>query len=151
MIIDDVHRGIVKRRERKRLGRGVGSGQGKTAGKGHKGYFARSGSPRRLGHEGGQTPLLRRIAKRGFSNRYFAADVAIVNLSTLEAAFESGAQVNPAALVEKGLVAKTADAIKILGNGKLTKKLNVEAHRFSKSAEEKILAQGGSVAKIVKT
>lgn len=151
MILNDVHQGIVKRRERKRIGRGIGSGQGKTAGKGHKGFFSRSGSSRRLGHEGGQTPLLRRIAKRGFSNRYFAAEVAIVNLAALEAAFESGAKVDRAALVEKGLISGNADVLKILGNGTLTKKLNVEAERFSRSAEEKITAQGGTVTKITRT
>lgn len=150
MILDDVHRGIVKRRERKRLGRGIGSGQGKTAGKGHKGHSSRSGFSFRLGNEGGQTPLLRRVAKRGFSNRYFADEVSIVNLADLEAAFESGATVNVASLAEKGLVRANAEIVKILGNGQLKKKLKVEAHRFSKSAEEKITAQGGTVTKIVK-
>jgi large subunit ribosomal protein L15 len=150
MILDDIHRGIVKRRERKRLGRGIGSGQGKTAGKGHKGHSARSGFAYRLGSEGGQTPLLRRIAKRGFSNRYFAADVAIVNLADLEAAFEKGATVNAASLAAKGLIHSNAEVVKILGNGELKKKLTVEAHRFSKSAEEKIKAQGGTVTKIAK-
>ncbi|MGE3313979.1 MAG: 50S ribosomal protein L15 [Planctomycetaceae bacterium] len=150
MILDDVHRGIVKRRERKRLGRGIGSGQGKTAGKGHKGHSSRSGFSRRLGFEGGQTPLLRRVAKRGFSNKYFAADVAIVNLADLEAAFDKGATVNAASLAEKGLIRANADVVKVLGNGQLTKKLTVEAHRFSKSAEAKITAQGGTVTKIAK-
>lgn len=151
MILDDVHRGIVKRRERKRIGRGIGSGQGKTAGKGHKGHSSRSGYSRRLGSEGGQTPLLRRIAKRGFSNRYFADNVTIVNVAALEAAFESGAKIDRAALVAKGLARGNAEVIKILGNGDLKKKLHVEAHRFSRSAEEKITAQGGSVTKILQT
>jgi large subunit ribosomal protein L15 len=150
MILDDVHRGIVKRRERKRLGRGIGSGQGKTAGKGHKGHSSHSGFSRRLGFEGGQTPLLRRIAKRGFSNRYFADDVAIVNLADLEAAFPNGATVNAAALAAKGLIRANAEVLKVLGNGDLKKKLKVEAHRFSKSAEAKITAQGGTVTKIAK-
>ena len=121
MILDDVHRGIVKRRERKRLGRGIGSGQGKTAGKGHKGHSSRSGFSRRIAFEGGQTPLHRRVAKRGFSNRYFAADVAIVNLADLEATFDKGATVNAASLAEKGLIRANAEVVKILGNGQLTK------------------------------
>lgn len=150
MILDDVHRGIVKRRERKRIGRGIGSGQGKTAGKGHKGHSSRSGFAYRFGSEGGQTPLHRRIAKRGFSNRYFAADVAIVNLADLEAAYKSGETVNAANLAAHGLIRANAEIVKVLGNGQLTKKLTVQAHRFSKSAEEKIAAQGGTVTKIVK-
>ena len=148
MILDDVHRGIHKRRERKRIGRGPGSGQGKTAGKGHKGYFSRSGSPRRLGYEGGQMPLARRLAKRGFSNAYFAAKVAIVNVATLDGAFESGDTVTPETLAEKGVVKGGYDVIKILGNGELKKKLSVSAHRFSKTAEEKITAQGGTIERI---
>jgi large subunit ribosomal protein L15 len=151
MILDDVHRGIHKRPNRKRIGRGTGSGHGKTAGKGHKGEYARSGGKRRLSFEGGQMPLARRIAKRGFSNAYFSLKVAIVNLSSLEAAFESGAEVTPAALREKGLIPSKFDAVKILGHGQLKKKLNVSAHRFSKSAEEKIAAAGGSANVILPT
>ena len=90
MILDDVHRGIQKRRERKRIGRGPGSGHGKTSGRGHNGYFSRSGSSKRVGFEGGQMPLARRIAKRGFSNKRFAPVVVIINLSTLEKAFQQG-------------------------------------------------------------
>ena len=148
MILDDVHRGIQKRKSRKRIGRGPGSGHGKTAGKGHKGEFSRSGAKRRLSFEGGQMPLARRIAKRGFSNAYFSLRVAIVNLSALNDAFESGSDVTPDALREKGLVSGKYDAVKILGNGELSKKLNVSAHRFSKSAEQKIAAAGGT-AKII--
>lgn len=145
MILNDVHRGVQKRRKRKRIGRGTGSGTGKTAGRGHKGYYSRSGANRRLGHEGGQTPLARRIAKRGFNNKQFAAQVAIVNVAALESAFDDGSSVNPELLVKKGLAKGQFDVIKILGNGQLTKKLSVTAHRFSKSAEEKITAKGGSV------
>ncbi len=148
MIIDDVHRGITKKKKRKRVGRGPGSGHGKTAGRGHKGYYSRAGASRRTGFEGGQTPMFRRIAKRGFNNRQFAADVAIVNVSALERAFEDGATICPDALFEKGLASKRCDVIKVLGNGNLTKKMTVKAHRFSKSAEEKIAAAGGTVERI---
>jgi large subunit ribosomal protein L15 len=151
MILDDVHRGIQKRPERKRIGRGPGSGHGKTAGKGHKGEYARSGSSRRLSFEGGQMPLARRIAKRGFSNAYFSTQVAIVNLSAINKAFESGNSVTPETLLEKGLISGKFDVVKILGNGEVTKKLKVSAHRFSKSAERKITAAGGTVAVILPT
>jgi large subunit ribosomal protein L15 len=144
MILDDVHRGIQGRKPRKRIGRGTGSGHGKTAGKGHKGYYARSGGQRRLSFEGGQIPLARRIAKSGFSNNEFATAVAIVNLSALEKAFDKGSTVDLPALREKGLVSGKFDVVKILGNGELTKKLNVSAHRFSKSAEQKITEAGGT-------
>jgi large subunit ribosomal protein L15 len=149
MIIDDVHRGIQKHRKRKRIGRGTGSGSGKTAGRGHKGYGSRAGASRRIGHEGGQMPLFRRIAKRGFNNKQFAEKVAIVNVSALERAFDDGALVNPASLAEKGLAKGRLDVIKILANGILTKKLIVHAHRFSQAAEEKIVASGGTVEKII--
>lgn len=148
MIIDDVHRGIQKRKDRKRIGRGPGSGHGKTSGRGHKGYYSRSGSSKRVGYEGGQTPLARRLAKFGFSNARFAATVQILNLSQLEEAFEDGATVDPKTLSERGLVKGTYDVLKILGNGELTKKLTVRAHRFSKSAEAAITARGGQAEKI---
>ena len=149
MIIDDVHRGILKRKKRKRIGRGPGSGHGKTSGRGHNGYGSRAGSSRRVGHEGGQMPLFRRLAKRGFSNKRFALVVAIVNVSALDKAFEDGATVNLETLAEKGLAKGRFDVIKVLGNGSLTKNLTVQAHRFSKTAEEKIAASGGTVEKIV--
>ncbi|HEV7999275.1 MAG TPA: 50S ribosomal protein L15 [Planctomycetaceae bacterium] len=148
MMINDVHQGIQKRKARKRVGRGPGSGHGKTSTRGHKGFYSRSGSTYRLGYTGGQTPLARRIAKRGFNNRQFAPTVLIVNVAALEEAFESGASVNPQTLLERGLAKGAFDEIKILGNGDLTKKLSVEAHRFSKSAEEKITKQGGSVKRL---
>ena len=125
----------------KRSGRGIGSGLGKTAGKGHKGQKARSGGSIRRGFEGGQTPLYRRIPKRGFNNR-FATEYAIVNLKDLEK-FEDGTLVNAELLKSEGLVRKELDGIKILGNGTLTKKLTVVATKFSKIAEEKIQAAGG--------
>ena len=148
MMINDVHQGIRKNKPRKRIGRGPGSGTGKTSTRGHKGWYSRSGTTNRLGYTGGQTPLARRIAKRGFNNRQFAPMVLIVNVSALEAAFDSGEAVTPQTLMERGLAKGAFDEIKILGNGDLTKKLSVEAHRFSKSAEEKITKQGGSVKRL---
>ncbi len=121
-----------------RRGRGHGSGNGKTAGKGHKGQKARSGAPR-AGFEGGQMPLYRRIPKRGFTNRN-SLDIVIVNLS----AFEDGSTVDVNTLIEKGIVKNPRDGVKILGNGELTKKLNVKANAFSASAKEKIEALGGT-------
>ena len=123
-----------------RRGRGHGSGNGKTAGKGHKGQKARSGAPR-PGFEGGQMPLYRRLPKRGFTSRNHKEIVAI-NLSALEQ-FEDGAEVSVATLIEAGVVKNARDGVKILGNGELTKKLTVKANAFSKSATEKIEALGG--------
>lgn len=125
----------------KRIGRGHGSGQGKTAGKGHKGQKARSGGSIRPGFEGGQMPLQRRIPKRGFNN-IFAKNIVAINVSALEA-FEDGAEVTAQALIEKGIVKKEYDGIKILGNGSLTKKLNVKVAAYSESAKQKIEAAGG--------
>ena len=127
-------------KEVKRIGRGHGSGNGKTAGKGHKGQKARSGAPR-PGFEGGQMPLYRRIPKRGFTSRNHKEIVAI-NLSVLER-FEDGAEVSVASLIEAGVVKNPRDGVKILGNGELTKKLTVKANAFSKAAAEKIEALGG--------
>ena len=124
----------------KRKGRGHGSGNGKTAGRGHKGQKARSGAPR-PGFEGGQMPLYRRLPKRGFKN-HFAINYAIVNVSDLNT-FEDGAVVDAAALIEAGLVNNQLDGIKILGNGELTKKLTVQVTAFSASAKAKIEAAGG--------
>lgn len=124
-----------------RKGRGPGSGNGKTAGKGHKGQNARSGGGVRLGFEGGQLPLYRKLPKRGFKNR-FAVNYAIVNVSELNK-FEDGETVNLDKLMECGLVKKPLDGLKILGNGEITKKLTVEAKVFSATAKEKIEAAGG--------
>jgi large subunit ribosomal protein L15 len=124
-----------------RKGRGAGSGNGKTAGKGHKGQNARSGGGVRLGFEGGQLPLYRKLPKRGFKNR-FAVNYAIVNVSELNK-FEDGETVNLDKLMECGLVKKPLDGLKILGNGEITKKLTVEAKVFSATAKEKIEAAGG--------
>ena len=125
----------------KRLGRGVGSGLGKTSGKGHKGSKARSGGGKAQGFEGGQMKLVRRIPKRGFTNIY-AKEYATINLSALEA-FEDGAVVDAQALKNAGIVKNTKDGIKVLGNGELTKKLTVQASKFTASAKEKIEALGG--------
>lgn len=149
MIISDVHQGITKHKSRKRVGRGIGSGHGKTSGRGHKGDGSRSGSRSRRGFAGGQMPLARLIAKRGFNNNQFAAKILEINVSLLESKFDSGAIVNPASLAERGLAKGRFDEIKILGNGELKKKLTVQAHRFSKSAEAKISAAGGKVEKLV--
>ena len=124
-----------------RVGRGAGSGNGKTAGKGHKGQNARSGGGVRPGFEGGQIPLYRRLPKRGFRN-HFAVNYAIVNVAALNE-FEDGAVVDEAALLERRLITDPMDGLKILGNGELTKKLTVKADRFTASAKEKIEAVGG--------
>lgn len=131
------------RHVRNRVGRGSSSGNGKTAGRGQKGQKARSGGGTRLGFEGGQTPLFRRLPKRGFTN-INRKDYAIVNINALNR-FEDGAEVTPIVLVEAGLVKDEKDGIKVLGNGEISKKLTVKAAKFSKSAEEAIKNAGGSV------
>ena len=125
----------------RRIGRGHGSGWGKTAGKGHKGQKARSGGSIRPGFEGGQMPLQRRIPKRGFNN-IFAKKIVSVNVGSLEV-FEDGAEVTAAALIEKGIIKKEYDGVKILAGGKLSKKLDVKASAFSETAKQKIEAAGG--------
>lgn len=130
-------------RARKRVGRGPGSGHGKTAGRGNKGQKSRSGYSRKIGFEGGQMPLYRRIPKRGFTN-IFRKEYAILNLCTLNR-FEDGAIVTPQLLVETGLVKDMKSGLKVLGAGKLEKKLTVKAHKFSQSACEAINAAGGSI------
>ncbi len=144
MILNDVHQGICKHRRRKRVGRGPGSGHGKTCGRGHKGQRSRSGFSQRVGFEGGQMPLARRIPKRGFHNR-FAKVVATVNVGQLERLFQDGDRVDPESLRRCNLVKGRYDLLKVLGDGTLSKKLTVAAHRFSKSAQEKIQAAGGTV------
>ena len=125
----------------KRLGRGTGSGLGKTSGKGHKGAKARSGGGKRPGFEGGQMPLVRRLPKRGFYNPFRTEYVAI-NVDRLEV-FEDGMTVTPVELIEYGIIKKIGDGIKIMGNGELTKKLTVQAAKFTATAKEKIEAAGG--------
>ncbi|MCW6667160.1 50S ribosomal protein L15 [Aerococcaceae bacterium NML190938] len=131
------------RKKRNRVGRGQGSGNGKTSGRGHKGQKARSGGGVRLGFEGGQNPLFRRLPKRGFNN-INRKEYAIVNVETLNR-FEDGTTVTPALLVKAGIVKKELAGIKILGEGQLERKLTVQAAKFSKGAEEVITAAGGSI------
>lgn len=129
-------------KNRKRVGRGQGSGTGKTSGRGEKGQNARSGGSVRVGFEGGQTPLFRRLPKRGFSNALFKKEYAIINLDELNK-FEDGAEVSLEVLREMGIVKKSKDGLKVLGNGTLEKKLTVKANKFSASAKEQIEKLGG--------
>ena len=131
------------RKTRIRRGRGLGSGLGKTAGRGQKGQNSRSGGGVRIGFEGGQMPLYRRLPKRGFKN-IFAKEYAEVNVSSLNR-FDDGAVVDPVALIEEGILKNVRDGVRILGNGELTKKLTVKANGFTKTAENKIKAAGGEV------
>ncbi len=130
-------------RKRKRVGRGPGSGLGKTAGRGHKGQKSRSGYRSKAGFEGGQMPLYRRLPKRGFTN-IFAKQWVVLNVADLNR-FEDGAEVSPATLIETGYVKKLQDGVRVLGEGELKRKLTVRAHHFSESARKKIEAAGGSV------
>jgi large subunit ribosomal protein L15 len=142
MNLSQVNQGIHKRKRPKRLGRGPGSGHGKTAGRGNKGQGQLAGWTQSTVFEGGRMPLVRRIPKRGFNNQ-FAAQVAVINVGDLNDAFDAGAEVTPAALGEKGLVKGRYDQLKVLSDGELTKKLRISAHRFSKAALEKIQKAGG--------
>lgn len=141
MHLHELSPAIGSTKEAKRIGRGHGSGNGKTAGKGHKGQKARAGRGMRAGFEGGQMPLQRRVPKRGFNN-IFAKEYAMVNLSSLEK-FRAGSTVDAAALIEKGIIKKELNGVKVLANGKLTKKLTVKAAAFSAAAKEQIEAAGG--------
>jgi large subunit ribosomal protein L15 len=144
MQLHDVSKGVNRRKKRKRIGRGIGSGHGKTATKGHKGHASRQGFKLSPLFEGGQMPLARRIPKRGFFNGAFKKCYAIVNLADLEQRYETGATVDEQALRSKGLVKGHAfDGIKILGNGTLTKRFEVHATKFSGAAAAKIVAAGG--------
>ncbi len=134
----------LEAKNRKRIGRGPGSGHGKTAGKGHKGQNARSGGGVRPGFEGGQLPLYRRLSKRGFNNYNFRTTYAIVNVADLEK-FKEGTVIDKELLVKEGLVTKELDGIKVLGNGTLTKKLTVKANKFSETAKKKIEDVGGAI------
>ena len=143
MRIDDVNTGITKHRKRLRIGRGNGSGQGKTAGRGQDGHKSRSGYSRHPGMLGEDLPMIRRIPKRGFFNK-FAQTVIAINVGDLAAVFEAGEEVTPQTLQERGIVKKVFDEIKILGDGEMDKPLKISAHRFSESAKEKIAAAGGT-------
>ncbi len=144
MNLNDVHHGIQKNKSRKRIGRGPGSGHGRTATRGSKGQGSRSGSSRSPVFEGGQMPLVRRIPKRGFHNK-FAETVATVNLNVLDRNFQIGEEVSTETLRSKNIVRGEFDQLKVLGNGDLTKNLKIVAHKFSKSALEKIEKAGGQV------
>jgi len=136
-----------KKKNRKRIGRGAGSGHGKTSGRGHNGQGSRAGASSVTLYEGGQMPLFRRLPKRGFSNVKFARRYDIVNVSQLER-FEEGAVVGAEQMSDAGLIGNVTRKVKILGNGELTKKLEIQANKFSKTAEQKIVASGGT-AKVV--
>lgn len=142
MKIHELSPAVGSNKDVKRVGRGHGSGNGKTAGKGHKGAKARSGPNKRAGFEGGQMPLQRRVPKRGFNN-IFATRYAVLNVSDLNV-FEEGTVVDTAALKSKGIVKKTYDGVKVLGNGEITVKLTVKATAFSETAKAKIEAAGGT-------
>lgn len=143
MNLEDLKSPAGANKKTKRVGRGPGSGHGKTSCRGHKGQKARSGGGVRLGFEGGQMPLQRRIPKRGFTN-IFGKEFAIINVKDLNC-FEDGTEVTPELLKEAGLVKSYKDGIKILGDGDLEKKLTIKVHKISKQAEEKVTAQGGKV------
>lgn len=143
MNIHEVNEGITKHKRRKRLGRGTGSGLGKTSGRGHKGQRSRAGHSQHPTFQGGAMPMIRRVAKRGFNNK-FAQRVGEVNLADLEARFEVGDEVTPDTLKSKALANYRYDELKVLGKGTLSKKLTVSAHRFSKSAKEAIEKAGGT-------
>jgi large subunit ribosomal protein L15 len=134
------------KKRRKRLGIGESSGKGKTSGKGHKGQKARSGGSIRLGFEGGQMPIIRRLPKRGFNNTAFKTVFGVVNLDDLERKFADGASVNEAALRESGLIRGPIDGVKVLGRGELSKKLSLEIDHITPSAREKVEKAGGTVA-----
>jgi large subunit ribosomal protein L15 len=145
MLNDEITAIAGRYKNRKRLGRGKGSGHGKTCGRGHKGSGSRSGSSARLPYEGGQMPLFRRLPKRGFNNYNFSRRYEVVNISQLERIFDDGAAINVQELATAGLVDSFKSKVKVLGDGELTKKLTVTAHKFSKSAEQKISDCGGTV------
>jgi large subunit ribosomal protein L15 len=134
----------TKYQTRRRIGRGLGSGSGKTSGRGHKGRGSRSGASRRAGYEGGQMPIYRRVPKRGFTNARFRTEYTTINVDKLNG-FADGDVVNLAAVLGHGLVSKNADLLKVLGNGALERKLTVQAQKCSKSAVEKIEAAGGTI------
>jgi large subunit ribosomal protein L15 len=141
MMIHEITEKVGRHKQRKRIGRGVGSGHGKTAGRGHKGYGSRSGNSNP--HEGGAIPMWKRFPKRGFSNAQFMKHFAVVNLKAIEARFSDGEEVNAESLAKLGLIRGTQAPVKVLGEGELTKKLTVIAAAFSKSASEKIKEAGG--------
>src|SRR5262245_21016700 len=143
MSLHEINQGVHKHKKPNRKGRGIGSGQGKTSGRGHKGQFARAGWKALPIFQGGGSPLVRRVPKRGFTNS-LAVAVAEINVGDLEELFDAGTAVTPESLMTAGIVKKRFDVLKVLGDGELTKKLSVSAHRFSASAKEKIEKAGGT-------
>lgn len=137
-------------KNRIRRGRGPGSGKGKTAGKGHKGQKARAGYNMRLYFEGGQMPTVRRLPKRGFNNKRFRTEYAVLNVADLDAALEDGAKVGPEELLSMGLINRLMDGVKVLAKGEITKKIEISAHRFSDAAKQKIEAAGGKAIELKK-
>ena len=145
MDLTNVHAGCQKRKLKRRVGRGIGSGQGKTAGRGHKGQYASAGARLPgITFVGGQTPLFRRLPKRGFSNGRFALTYHVVNVGDLDLHYTADEEVNEETLLAKGLAKKSLDGVRILGEGEVTKKLVIKANHFSKSAKEKVEAKGGT-------
>ena len=147
MKMDEILSSAGKYKNRKRVGRGTGSGQGKTAGRGTKGFYSRSGAARRVGYEGGQTPIIARSPKRGFSNFKFHKEYQVVNLADLEK-LDADTRVDGALLKQMGLIRDDKGPLKILGTGELTKKLTVVATKFSASAAEKIAKAGGTIEQV---
>jgi large subunit ribosomal protein L15 len=148
MNINEINDGITKHKKRLRIGRGIGSGHGKTAGRGHNGHKSRSGYSRHPTFQGGDLPLVRRIPKRGFHNK-FALTVVAVNLAQIAEVFDAGDEINPTTLQDRGLIKRRFDEIKVLGDGELTKPLKIAAHRFSETALEKLKAAGGSATVVI--
>jgi large subunit ribosomal protein L15 len=147
MRLNDINKGVHKNRKRSRVGRGPGSGHGKTSGRGHKGQGQLAGWSAPSIFEGGRSPIIRRVPKRGFNNRH-GRIVKSINVAELELAFESGATITPELLRSSGVAKGIWHELKVLGDGNLSKKLSVSAHRFSKQAREKIIAAGGSVNEV---
>lgn len=147
MNLDEVNQGNTRNRKRRRIGRGSGSGQGKTAGKGHNGHKSRSGYSRHPIFQGGDLPMVRRIPKRGFHNR-FASTVVAINVGQICDEFESGDAVTPQLLKDRGIVKLRFDELKVLGDGEVTMPLKITAHSFSQSAKEKIESAGGTVIRV---
>lgn len=147
MKLHEVHIGIRKNKKRKRLGRGPGSGQGKTSGRGHKGQGSRAGWSQPAVFQGGAMPLVRRVPKRGFTNSW-ARTVAVVNVGDLDSTFEAGTEITPDLICDTPLLGHRFDELKILGDGEVTKKFKVSAHRFSQTAVEKIEKAGGTIERI---
>ncbi len=148
MNLNEILSAAGRNKRPKRVGRGTGSGHGKTSGRGHKGYGARSGAKKRLGYEGGQTPMLSRIPKRGFNNANFRKEYQVVNVAVLEEKFENGERVDVEALVAANIINDLVMPLKVLGDGKIDKKLTVVASKFSASAREKITKAGGTVEEV---